>query len=354
MTAPDGSRGQRWVQLGALALLVALALAVLRPFLISVAWAAILAYATWPVFRRVEAAVRGRAGWAALITTLIVVAVVVGPAVVVALALATEAQQVFLDLKAWVALRSLALPAWVRQVPWVGPQVADRVEGLMADPAGMQQWVLSEAGPLARRIAAAVGDLGRNLAGAGVALLTLFFLYRHGAVLVAQIERGARRLAGERGRAMFRPLGETVRAVMYGMLLTALAQGALAMLGYWMAGVRAPALLGATTTLLAFLPVGAPLVYVPVSIWLLVEGRVLAGLLLLAWGILVVSMVDNVIRTWFISGTLRVPFLLGFFSVLGGLLAFGSIGLFVGPIVISLLLALWREWTEPDPHDAVP
>lgn len=350
----EPSEGQRWVQLGALALLIALALAVLRPFLVPVAWAAILAYATWPLFRRVERGLRGRTGWAALAMTVLVVLVVVGPAVTVSLALASEIQQAFQDLKAWAAGgQRAALPEWVRQVPWVGPQVADRVEGLLADPAAMQQWLRAQAGPWARSIAGAVGDLTRNLAGAGIALLSLFFLYRHGDALLPQIQRLARRLAGERVHAMFDPLGETVRAVMYGMLLTALAQGGLAMLGYWATGLGAPALLGAATTLLALIPFGAPMVYVPASLWLFAQGRPVAGVLLLAWGALVVSTVDNVIRTWFISGTLRVPFLLVFFGVLGGLAAFGSLGLFLGPITITLLLGLWREWTEAGPGQAV-
>jgi predicted PurR-regulated permease PerM len=336
--------GARWLEWGALALLLGAALLVFRPFLRPIAWAAILAFATWPLFRRIEAGLRGRTGWAALLATLLIVVVVVGPALVVGLALAQEAQQVFADLKAWAQAQERAAPAWVRELPLVGPQAADWLDHLLADPAMGRQWVLAQAGPWSRQLAAAAGDLGRNLAGAALALLTLFFLYRHGRVLAGQIERAARRLAGERVRAMFTPMGETVRAVMYGMLLTALAQGALATLGYWMAGLGAPVLLGALTLILSFLPAGAPFVYVPVGLWLLTQGRLLAGVLLLAWGFGVVSTVDNVIRTWFISGATRVPILLVFFGVVGGLLAFGGIGLFLGPVVVSLLLTLWREW----------
>ena len=349
----DISSGQRWVQLGALALLVALALAVLRPFLVPVAWAAILAYATWPLFRRVERALRGRTAWAALAMTVLMVLVVVGPAVTVSLALASEIQQAFQDLRAWAAAgQRPPLPEWARPIPWIGPLLAERVEAVLADPAALRGWVSGHAGPWAQSIAGMVGGLARNLAGAGVALLSLFFLYRHGDALLPQIRRVARRLAGERVHAMFGPLGETVRAVMYGMLLTALAQGGLAMLGYWAAGLGAPALLGAATTLLALIPFGAPMVYVPASAWLLAQGRPLAGFLLLAWGTLVVSTVDNVIRTCFISGATRVPLLLIFFGVLGGLATFGSLGLFLGPITITLLLGLWREWAEVEPGEA--
>jgi len=177
-----------------------------------------------------------------------------------------------------------------------------------------------------------------------LALLTLFFLYRDGHLLAPQIQAGLRRVGGARFAAMFDPLGRTVRAVMYGTLFTALSQGVLAMVGYWTAGLRTPVLLGAVTVLLALTPVGAALVYVSASAWLLVEGRVLAGVLLLAWGVLVVSLADNLIRSWFLRGATRVPFLLGFFGVIGGVATFGAVGLFLGPIAIALLLALWREW----------
>lgn len=349
MSVPERSRGQRWLQLAALALLIGTAVAIFRPFLVPLAWAAILAYATWPVFRRLEAGLRGRNAWAAGVMTVLIVLVLVGPAVMVSLALATEAQQVYLELKALAAARSLVLPAWIRQLPWIGPHVADRVESVLGDPAAVRERLLGQAGPWSQQVLSTLGDLGRNLAGVGLTLLTLFFLYRHGSVLVGQIQGVARRLAGERVQAMLVPLGDTVRAVMYGMLLTALAQGALAMLGYWLAGLGAPVLLGVATMLLAFIPFGAPMVYVPVSAWLLVQGRPLAGFLLLGWGVLVVSTVDNLIRSWFISGATRVPFLLVFLGVLGGLAAFGTIGLFVGPITVTLLLVLWREWAEVEP-----
>ena len=86
----------------------------------------------------------------------------------------------------------------------------------------------------------------------------------------------------------------------------------------------------------------------PACAWLVLQGRVVAGVLLLGWGIVTVSTVDNVIRSWFLRGAARMPFLLGFFGVFGGLVAFGPIGLFVGPITIALLLTLWRDWTRPD------
>src|SRR3989442_942489 len=242
---------QRWVQLAGYAFIVGAALMVLSPFLVPLAWAAILAFATWRPYERVCRGLGGRAWLAAALMTTLVVLLVVIPAGLLSLALAAEAGRTFADFR----LSALTLPVWFSAA-----------------------------------------------------------------------------------------LGELPRAVMYGTLFTALSQGLLAMLGYWAAGLRAPVLLGALTALLALTPAGAALVYVSASVWLLLDGRLTAGGLLLAWGVVAVSMVDNIIRSWFLRGAVRVPFLLGFFGVLGGITAFGAVGIFLGPIAIALLLALWREW----------
>ena len=345
MTTPGS---QRWAELAGTALIIGAALLVLRPFLVPIGWAVILAFASWPAFTWIERRLGGRTGWAAALTTMLVVLVVMVPAVLVSLALAAELQRAFADFKVWARSGPGDLLALARRLPVLGPELADRLAGLLADPLRLQEWAVTRAGPVVVAVTSAAGDLGRFALEAALAVFTLFFVYRDGGALAPAIDRAARRLGGPRTVVLFRPMGRTVRAVMYGTLFTALTQGALVMIGTWAAGLRAPVLLGALTVLLALLPVGAPLVYGPVGAWLLLQGRLLAGALLLLWGVLVVSMVDNVIRSWFLAGAGRIPFLLGFFGVLGGLAAFGSIGLFLGPAAVALLLALWREWSRED------
>jgi predicted PurR-regulated permease PerM len=340
--------GQRWIQLGGLGLLLVVVVAVLRPFIVPVAWAAILATATWPAFRWLERSLGGRPGWAAALMTVLVIIVVVVPTVLVVVSLAAEVERAVAGLRAWAEGRTLAVPGWVQRIPWVGPALAERAERLLAEPALVQQWALPQIGPWARNLAAVAGNLGLMVVDAALSLLTLFFLYQHGSLLAAQIDRVAHRLAGDRVHAMLAPLTDAVRAVMYGMVFTALAQGGLGMLGYWIAGLGAPVLLGALTAIASFLPLGAPLVFVPAALWLMVEGRLIAGFALLAWGVIAISSADNVVRSWFISGATRAPFLLVFFGVVGGMAAFGSIGLVVGPVAVAVLLELWREWSaEP-------
>jgi predicted PurR-regulated permease PerM len=191
-----------------------------------------------------------------------------------------------------------------------------------------------------------LGDVGRNAGKLALALFTVFFLYRDGESLVRQARRVLRRFLGKRVEGYIAAAGAMTKAVVWGLVATALAQGALAGLGYWWAGVNAPVLLGALTALVAMLPFGAPFVWGAICLWLLVSGDLTAGVGLLVWCALVVSWVDNLIRPLVISSATRIPFLLVLFGVLGGLAAFGLIGLFLGPVILAVLVAVWREWLE--------
>jgi predicted PurR-regulated permease PerM len=349
MSAPV-SLGQRRVELGAQLAILAAAALVLSPFAVPITWAAILAYASWPLFVRLERALGGRTGLAAPLMTLAIVLIVLVPAVLLSVALAAEVHRMVAEGGPGLPLGAMrdAVVEALRRVPVVGPTLADRLLGLWASPAAIQQWVVGQLGGLAAALGSAAGGLGRGGLDTLLTLLTLGFFYREGGHLGPKIRGLVGRLGGPGLQALLQPMGETVRAVMYGTLLTALAQGLLVGLGLWVAGVRAPVLLGALAALLGLTPVGAPLVYVSAAGALLLQGRILAGLLLLAWGVVVVSSVDNVIRSWFLSGAVRIPFLLGLFGILGGLLAFGTVGAFLGPAVIGLALTLWRQWA-PEP-----
>src|SRR5881409_4343350 len=207
---------QRWVQLAGYALIVGAALMVLSPFLVPLAWAAILAFATWRPYERVRRGLGGRAWLAAALMTTLVVLLVVIPAVLLSLALAAEAGRTFADFR----LSALTVPAWfsaaLGELPWFGPRLADLLVHALADPSALERWILANAGGWAAAVATAAGNVGRNALDAVLALFTLFFLYRDGHVLVPQIQAGLRRVGGARFAAMFDPLGRTVRAVKIG------------------------------------------------------------------------------------------------------------------------------------------
>lgn len=343
------TREQWWTRLLAATFIVAIAFVVLRPFLTAIAWAAILAYATWPAYHWLRRAMGRWQRLSAGVMTMLVILVVVIPTVLLSLVLVSEVQRAAADLRATLTGGVPTALARLRALPWVGPEIGRLLVEVAMEPARLQQWVLPQLGGIAGAVTSLVGDAGRLAFDALLTLLVLLVLYHHGDALGAQVDRAARRAGGPRLSAMLVLLGQTVRAVMYGTLFTALTQGMLVTIGCWMVGIRAPVLLGAIATILSLVPGGVPLVWGPVCVWLALDQRLMAAGFMLAWGLVVVSTADNVIRSWFLSGAVSVPFVMGLFGMLGGLVAFGTIGLFIGPVAVSLLLLLWREWTEPTP-----
>jgi predicted PurR-regulated permease PerM len=238
------------------------------------------------------------------------------------------------------------LPEFIADIPWLARSLQELLSQVSADPTAFRaqlaewarQWT-GEAGQL-------IGSVGRNATKLGFALLTLFFMYRDGESALNQLRRLLRHFLGDRLDGYLASIGGTIKAVVYGLVLTALAQGTLAGLGYWIAGMRAPVSLAAFTALIALIPFGTPFVWGSIGVWLLLTGKTLAGMGLLLWGALVVSSVDNLIRPLVISSATRIPFLLVVFGVLGGLAAFGLVGLFIGPVILAILIAVWRGWLE--------
>ena len=326
--------------------LLVLSYAVLHPFIVPVAWAGIIAYATWPLYRRLRASMRRYPTLAALLMTLMLTAALVLPALWLASLLRTELGTAISTVTGAIRAGTLALPDFIRNLPWAGDALQRLLEQLTGDPENfgtqMNTWVrqgLDQA-------VALIGDVGRNAAKLGFALITVFFFYRDGDKVLRQVQKVLRRFLGERVDGYLVAVGSMTKAVVWGLVATALAQGVVAGLGYWWAGVAAPILLSAVTALIAMIPFGTPFAWGPIGIWLLISGDTVGGIGLLLWGALVVSWVDNLVRPLVISNATRIPFVLVMFGVLGGLAAFGLVGLFLGPVVLAVLMAVWREWME--------
>ncbi|MBD3893752.1 AI-2E family transporter [Hydrogenophaga sp.] len=316
---------------------------VMQPFLVALAWAAILSFVTWPLLLRVQARLGGHRAWAAFVMTLLLTLLLSGILLWMVLLLRGELTLALTELAALLE-GGVQLPEAVLRLPWLGPWLQELVLEIGADQAAWGRYASTLAQQWAGSALRVAGDLGVNLMLFVVSLLTCFFLFRDGDRLLEQLRNILRGLLGERVQSYFAAVGDTTRAVVYGILLAAITQGVMAGLGYWAAGVTAPAFWGATTALVALIPFGAPLIWGPIGIWLLLQGQIGAGIGLLLWGMLAVSWIDNLVRPLVISGVANIPFLLVLFGVLGGLAAFGLVGLFVGPVILAVLLALWREW----------
>jgi predicted PurR-regulated permease PerM len=189
-----------------------------------------------------------------------------------------------------------------------------------------------------------VGGVSRNLGKMFITAVTLFFFYRDGERFALQLRVVLQQIVGARSGPYLDAIGTTVKAVLLSLLLCAVSQGVLAGLGYWVAGVPAPIFATAVTMVAALIPFAVPVVWISIVIWLFAAGHTVPAIGLLVWCATVVSWVDNVVRPLVIGGSTGIPFLLVLFGVLGGLGAFGLVGLFVGPALLAVLLAVWREW----------
>ncbi len=329
-----------------LGILLFLGYLVLEDFLVPLLWAAILAYVTWPINCRIRAALRGHSGSAALLMTLLLSVVIILPLIALLVSLRQEITGAFEWLRAILAGGSRMLPEWLPGLPWVGRRIADAADRIAANPELLGDWLAERATTLAGEAAGVAGVVGRNAAKLLLALVAVFFIYRDGEQLMLELRRGLSRLLGGQSEIYWSAGADMTRAVVYGLVLTAIAQGALAGMGYAVAGTGAPALLGVVTALFALIPFGAPVVWGGVALYLLWHGEIWSGVGVAIWGALAVSSVDNLVRPLVISATARIPFLLVLFGVLGGLSAFGLVGLFLGPVVLAVLLTVWRHWLE--------
>lgn len=326
--------------------LLVLSYAVLQLFIVPVAWAIIITFATWPLYLPLRKRLGRHSTLSALIMTLLLAAAFVLPALWLAILFRGEIAIAIAAVSGWIAQGPPTLPEFVRTLPWVGDWLQEQLNLIAGDPEAFRAQVTEWVRQGADQLLALVGDVGRNAAKLGFALITVFFLYRDGEQVLRQVHGVLHRFLGARIHSYLAAVGGMTKAVVWGLIATALVQGFVAGLGYWWADLQAPVLLGVITAVIAMIPFGTPFVWGSIGVWLLASGDMIGGIGLLLWGALVVSWVDNLVRPLVISNATRIPFLLVMFGVLGGLAAFGLVGLFIGPVILAVLMAVWREWIE--------
>lgn len=330
-----------------LAVLAAGCLVVLRPLLSPLVWAGVLAYASWPLYRRLRRLSRGFNTSAALVMTLVMACVVVIPVVWLLFLVQGELSVAYRALAGYLTQGPRTLPSTIREIPWLGSLLQEQLLRYTSDPAELGRMASSWIRELAAALAALLGNIGRNFLKILLTLFTLFFLYRDGDTVIHQARLIVQRFFGDRLDRYAVTAGALTRAVLYGLLASALAQGIVSGIGYRVVGLESPTLLGVLTGVLSVVPaVGTALVWLPLSIWLFATSSIWKGLLLAAWGSVLVHPIDNLLRPLLISNATRVPFLLVMFGAIGGLAAFGMVGIFVGPMLLGIAMAIWREWAK--------
>ncbi|MFM2043331.1 MAG: hypothetical protein RLY86_1907 [Pseudomonadota bacterium] len=337
---------ERILGIAALVILGTAVVLIVRPFVSALLLAVILVYVTWPAYRRVEGMMKGRPNLSAAVMTLLTTLLLVAPFSVVAATLAESAGSFGAVVRGWLESGPPPPPDWLDQVPLIGHRAMEYWTDLAAGGQDLMELLRGGIRPMTDIAIAAGSIIGAGVLELIFAVFVAFFLYRGGRVLAPQVAYGIERFAGPRVHHLLDVAGATVKGVIYGIVGTALAQGFVAGVGFWIAGVPGALFLGFLTFIMSLIPMGPPAVWAPVTIWLFMEGQVAWGVFMAIWGFFVISGVDNIIRPYLIARGSDLPLVLVFMGVIGGVLAFGVIGIFLGPVVLAVSYSLLRDWTS--------
>ena len=346
------TRSKNYAYLGAIAFLVIGCLYVLRPFLAAILFASAVVISSWPLYLFVLKHMRNRRTLAALTLTLTLLLLVIMPIALVAYNLADDVGRFYDQLKLAVESGHVEPPAWLRRLPLIGDWADNYVRQAVSSREQMMAMAARLLEPARHYLLSGSIVLGMGVAQMTLAAFVSFFLYRDGHSLLRAIRVAMERIIGESSERVAVTVSHTVRGVMYGLLGTALAQALVAALGFAIAGVPGVLLLGFATFVLSLVPVGPPLIWGGAAIWLFNQGQTGWGVFMLVWGLVLISGVDNVVKPMLISRGSDLPFLLVLLGVLGGVLAFGFVGLFIGPVLLAVGYSLMREWTGLPPAAA--
>lgn len=342
--SPVEKRSYYFAKFAAAFILVAGCFLVLRPFLSATLLATVLCISTWPLYLWLLRRLKGRQIIAALTMTLSLVLIIILPLALVAYNLADNVTAFYEDIKQAIDSGPLEPPAWLKQIPIVG-EAADAYWQLLAtnheEVIALEKRLLE---PIKDFLLAWAILLGQGVMEMSLAAFVCFFFYRDGVALMRFLNAAMDRVVGTYAANVLGIIDNTVRSVMYGLLGTALAQGVVATIGFALAGVPAALLLGMVTSLLSLVPVGPPLIWGAAAAWLFYQGAVGWGIFMLLWGFFLISGVDNVVKPLLISRGSNLPFFLVLFGVLGGVLAFGFVGVFIGPTLLTVGFSLIHEW----------
>ncbi|MBB3135016.1 putative PurR-regulated permease PerM [Rhizobium pisi] len=333
----------RWL----LVLIVAAGVYFFYGFLVPVLAALVIGFASWPLYRKLLARVGGNTTIAATIAIIMIITFLVIP---IGLAVAYTTGEV----RTWVAWAIHAnrtgapTPNWIVVLPLAGSYLDEVWTKYIGSPGALGEVIQAVSGAnignIYRAVLAAGGGAFHLLLTLLFMLIALFFVYRDGFSFSKQIDMLGERILPNRWERISRVVPATISSTVMGMTLIAIGEGIVLGLAYWIAGVPSPVTLGVLTGVMALIPGGAPLSFTLVSIYLLASGSHVAGIGLFVWGTVELFIVDKTLRPKLVGGPIKLPFLPTFFGLVGGVKTMGFLGLFIGPVLMALIVAIWREW----------
>lgn len=340
--SPAITRYERIASFAALCVLLFACYQVLQPFIFDLLWAAILCYVTWPLYARLRGWGLSR-DWAAICMVLPIGLLVLTPFVAAALNFTDDINRAL----RWLGDNSHNWPPppdWLKSLPWVGESAVESWKVFGEDSGRVINIVRQYALSVSSWILKQSINLAGELMHMGLSIIVLFFFYRDGERVAEHAISVVERLAGEQTQRILHIVRTSLRAVVYGILGTALAQALVSILGFVIAAVPYAFVLGVVAFFLMIIPGAGTLVWLPVSIWLLMEGETGWAIFIALWFLLLVGTIDNWLRPILISREVELPFVLILFGIFGGLLAFGFIGVFIGPTLLATSYALMLDW----------
>jgi predicted PurR-regulated permease PerM len=345
----------RWIIL----LIVLVSIYFFHGFLVPVLAALIIGFASWPLYRHVIVL----AGGNRTLSASIMIAAIVLFLVVPALFIGSYAVQEIRMLFQWgVTTNSQGAPApdWFATLPLGAEWMTGIWDERIGRPGALGVLVEGAVGAnmlnIYHSILSISGGTLNFLLNLLFAIVALLFVYRDGERIAGQLDKIGQRIFPLRWDRLSRIIPATISSTVAGMTIIAIGEGIVLGVAYWLAGAPSPVLLGIITGVAAMIPGGAPLSFTLVSAYLVASGSPFQGIALLTWGSVELFIVDKTLRPKLVGGPIKLPFLPTFFGLIGGVKTMGFVGLFIGPVLMALLVSMWREWMLDleEPVESVP
>lgn len=321
-------------------------LMILAPFIPAIILAIIFTLSTWPAFVWLEKKLNHRTTLAAAIITILLALAFLVPVILIANSLTDNFGRFWTTLVATIENSDGQPPEWVSGLPFFSDYAVAFWQKYLSDIQSLSTGLKDNAKGISDRALAAGTMIGRGVIDLSLGVFITFFLLRHGVQAAERLNAIIDKFIGEFGRHLLDVSKKTMIGVLYGIVGTAVVQGTLAAIGFMIASVPGAVFLGLITFFLSFIPMAPPIVWIPVTVWLFSEGQIGMGIFMALWGLLIISSSDNIIRPYFISLGSNLPLLLVLLGVLGGIIAFGFIGLFIGPTLLAVAYTLIIAWSN--------
>lgn len=306
---------------------------VFKPFYAPIFWAVIIGVTFWPIYKWVRGLLRDRPSLSSLIVVIGIMLFFLIPSILVLISLVSQIGY------AYEVVQPL-MPEIMEKISSIIPLKDEALKGTIISN-------LNDFGKvIITYMSSATGNVLSIIFQLVVTVLILFFIFKDGEEILEKI-KGAALIPHRDFEVFIRETGEVIKAVIYGVVFTAMLQGALGGIGFWILGLPAPVLFGAIMFILALVPFGGtPMVWLPAALWLIYKGSLGKGIFLILWGVIIISMIDNVLRPYFISKRLGFHGLLSFIGIVGGMMVFGLIGVFIGPLLLAISLRLFEMYLK--------